>query len=294
MGIKHVLVKSLDQIKSHSVPELRLGDSEYNKIRGLISDHMVLRFASPSRQLAWYSFKEGGQPVPIVMTYEDAQDYPVMVIAEARTRLSSGDALTAKNLAEEGVRVPMMRANKFNMYQLLSSAYNALGQKEKDEETSLLAASLFPELPEVHYNLAVVYYEHGPEKYDKAALCAEEALALRPDYMDAHGMLGNIYVRKNELDKGLLHLEKAIALGDKNPALLPGRLAVYCNTAGYVYMMRKDYDRALQFYEKAARLNPRDPVSWLNQSFIYRARGEYAKADSMFLQANRLKSAVPH
>jgi len=51
----------------------------------------------------------------------------------------------------------------------------------------------YPELPEPHNNLAVIWAQQG--KYDKARTALETALAARPDYAIAHENLGDVYSR---------------------------------------------------------------------------------------------------
>jgi tetratricopeptide (TPR) repeat protein len=51
----------------------------------------------------------------------------------------------------------------------------------------------YPELPEPHNNLAVIWAQQG--KYDMARTALEIALSTRPDYAIAHENLGDVYAR---------------------------------------------------------------------------------------------------
>lgn len=51
----------------------------------------------------------------------------------------------------------------------------------------------FPELPEPHNNLAVIWAQQG--RYDKARTELEIALKSKPDYAIAHENLGDVYAR---------------------------------------------------------------------------------------------------
>jgi len=66
----------------------------------------------------------------------------------------------------------------------------------------------FPELPEPHNNLAVIWAKKG--RYDMARAELEIALAAHPDYAIAHENLGDIYTRLagTEYDRALA-LDKA-------------------------------------------------------------------------------------
>ncbi|HEX4523914.1 MAG TPA: tetratricopeptide repeat protein [Casimicrobiaceae bacterium] len=51
----------------------------------------------------------------------------------------------------------------------------------------------YPELPEPHNNLAVIWAKRG--SYDKARIELETALAINPNYAIAHENLGDVYSR---------------------------------------------------------------------------------------------------
>lgn len=51
----------------------------------------------------------------------------------------------------------------------------------------------YPELPEPHNNLAVIWAKQG--SYDKARIELQTALAINPDYAIAHENLGDVYAR---------------------------------------------------------------------------------------------------
>jgi len=61
----------------------------------------------------------------------------------------------------------------------------------------------YPELPEPHNNLAVIYAQQG--RYEDAKTALELALAASPDYAIAHENLGDVYTRLagGEYDKAL-------------------------------------------------------------------------------------------
>jgi Flp pilus assembly protein TadD len=51
----------------------------------------------------------------------------------------------------------------------------------------------YPELPEPHNNLAVIWAKRG--SYDQAQIELQAALAINPDYAIAHENLGDVYSR---------------------------------------------------------------------------------------------------
>ena len=70
-----------------------------------------------------------------------------------------------------------------------------------------------PESPRVHNQLAVVLQAMG--WYDGAEKSLLQAIALDPDYRDAHLNLALIYINRDEpsLDLANKHYEKAVELG---------------------------------------------------------------------------------
>jgi tetratricopeptide (TPR) repeat protein len=68
-------------------------------------------------------------------------------------------------------------------------------QDEPDKAVATFQALTedFPELPEPHNNLAVIWAQRG--QYEKARAALESAIASHPDYAIAHENLGDIYSR---------------------------------------------------------------------------------------------------
>jgi tetratricopeptide (TPR) repeat protein len=67
----------------------------------------------------------------------------------------------------------------------------------------------FPELPEPHNNLAVIWAQQG--RYDKAKAELDLALKAKPDYAIAHENLGDVYIRLAGAE-----YDRAIALDKTN------------------------------------------------------------------------------
>lgn len=68
-------------------------------------------------------------------------------------------------------------------------------QGDADEAVATFVALTedYPELPEPHNNLAVIWAQKG--RYDKAKIELELALGAHPDYAIAHENLGDVYTR---------------------------------------------------------------------------------------------------
>lgn len=67
------------------------------------------------------------------------------------------------------------------------------GKQSEALATFLALAQEFPELPEPHNNLAVLYAANN--EFDKARASLEMAVRTNPDYATAHENLGDVYAR---------------------------------------------------------------------------------------------------
>ncbi len=111
-------------------------------------------------------------------------------LAEAATMIREGQYVTAMakidTVLAQDARNPQARFLK---------GVVLTDQDELDDAATTFQALTedFPELPEPHNNLAVIWAQQG--RYDKARTELEIALKVRPDYAVAHENLGDVYSR---------------------------------------------------------------------------------------------------
>ena len=94
-------------------------------------------------------------------------------------------------------------------------------------------------------NLAAALLESG--RTDEALEHIRKALALDPEFADAHNMLGIILARAGRLDEGVEHLQKAVA---NTPDSLEYRFNL-----GRVLAARHSFAEAIPQFEKAVELS---------------------------------------
>ncbi len=90
-----------------------------------------------------------------------------------------------------------------------------LTEQQKSDEAIAVFSTLvedYPELPEPHNNLAVLYASRG--EYDKARDALERALENQPGYAIAHENLGDVYAKM-----AARSYARALESNDKTPAL---------------------------------------------------------------------------
>jgi predicted TPR repeat methyltransferase len=104
------------------------------------------------------------------------------------------------------------------------------------------------QMPEFHYNLAIVLRAQG--KLPEAATSYERAIRLRPDYTDAHNNLGNVWKMLGERDKARACF--AQALHHK-----PGNADTHYNL-GVLCSDESDRDQAALHFRRCLELDPGD------------------------------------
>ncbi len=142
-------------------------------------------------------------PTPLPAEFSDeARRLYAAGLKESRELLARKDYAAAiarlESLSKERPREPQARFLK-------AVAENDSGKPEAALATLTALAADFPELPEVHNNLAVLHAARG--NLDLARTELELAIAAQPDYAPAVENLGDVYARL-----AARQYERAIAL----------------------------------------------------------------------------------
>lgn len=102
---------------------------------------------------------------------------------------------------------------------------------------------------------------------------ASKALALDPDYADAHLAQAQILLFQGRVDEAIAESERALALD-------PATVEAYENL-GFDYLNLGQFEKSLEFYDRAIRLSPHDPalVFWYGgETAAHFALKQYAQA----------------
>ena len=128
---------------------------------------------------------------------------------------------------------------------------------ESYEKARLLAekaVALDDDLPQAHWALARTYSRR--HNFDGARAVAElrKAIALDPNYADAHAFLANVLGFVGRAEEALGHVETAMRLNPHFPFW-------YYYVLGESQFMLTRYDAAIESFEKAIERNPTVPWS---------------------------------
>ena len=131
----------------------------------------------------------------------------------------------------------------------LAVRYLDVGQVALAREHLERAVALAPDFPDAHYNLGGVALAEG----DTAAAIAayRQAIALRPDYPAAHNNLGGLLTAIGALDEALVHYRLAVRFD-------PGHSGAHYNLAN-VLLARGETAEAIRHYRSALEAAPEDP-----------------------------------
>jgi eukaryotic-like serine/threonine-protein kinase len=136
---------------------------------------------------------------------------------------------------------------------------------EKAVAAAQKAASLNPNLPEVHLALGSVYNATG--KSAEAVIELKKALAFAPNSDEAYRRLGNAYRASGHKPDAIGAYQSAV---NANPYYWANH-----NTLGGAYFQFGESDKALQEYQKVAELAPDNPIGYQNMGAVYFRLGKW-------------------
>jgi tetratricopeptide (TPR) repeat protein len=195
------------------------------------------------------------------------EEYKLPPITLTPARSSTGtvldDAAKAQRLAE--ARMAKEVEKDFN------SALELTKLGQNDEAIALYQKILekAPVLPEVHFNLGVVYMHK--EDWSNAEACFQRVIELNPDQLEAYLALGETYLVSNQIEKAVPFLSNAAAK-------YPDNVSLQFNLGLACFNTNRSTE-AMQAFTKVRDLDP--------------AREEtYFFIGSLLISENKVKEAV--
>jgi tetratricopeptide (TPR) repeat protein len=96
------------------------------------------------------------------------------------------------------------------LYNISGACYKALGQLDAAIKRYEQALAIKPDYADAHYNLAIILKELG--QLEAAVKRYEQALAIKPNFVEAHSNLGNTLQKLGQLEAAVKRYEQALAI----------------------------------------------------------------------------------
>ena len=138
------------------------------------------------------------------------------------------------------------------------------GKSDQARECYQKAIAVNPNFAEAHGNLGSLLYDQ--DKFDEAKTTLNKAISIKPAYAEAHYNLGNVFGQLDNLDEALVCYQTALS---HQPDY------VEChNNIGNVYKELGRHDEALASYRKAISLKPDYAEAIHNQGMLELLKGD--------------------
>lgn len=131
--------------------------------------------------------------------------------------------------------------------------------------------------PDGYYQLGRYY--QGQNRLTLAAEAYQKALAIDPDFTEAHNGLGTIYAAEGKYEQAHKAFKAAIATA-------PDTARLY-NNLGYLNFLEGHHAEAVAAFTKATDLDPANQKAWNNLGMALAKNGEPIKANQAFAQAKQ-------
>ena len=140
---------------------------------------------------------------------------------------------------------------------------------ERATELADEAERLDPSVPQIFFVKGQV--ELFRRNYEEAIRHAEHAISIKPNYADAHALLGWILHFAGRPSDGLASMERAVRLNPRVPS-------VYRLVRGALYYSQGDIDKALSDFEPAVDISPTYQQLRISLAAAYAAAGRLDEA----------------
>lgn len=149
-------------------------------------------------------------------------------------------------------------------YYNLAAVLRYRGLAEQSLEALRQAIALKPDYFEAHNNLGVLL-EHGGQ-LDQAADAYRKAIELSPQFADAYFNLGNLYQRRGEVRAAIAAYQKAVLAKPAFPMAL--------NNLGNLLRLIGQTEAAIEVYQHCLSFAPKFPEAWNNLGMTHRDAGQ--------------------
>lgn len=155
----------------------------------------------------------------------------------------------------------------------LDAAAAAMAEKDRGKAIRTLTdSSLLERSPAMLFMLGTFLFEE--DRREESAARLEEALALFPNFRDAHRNLAIVHIRDEEWEKAKKHLVRAMELGSRE--------AVTLGLLGYCHAVAGHSQAALDAYRIASLSQPEEKQWKLGQAQALAQLGDSNRANRIY------------
>jgi serine/threonine protein kinase/tetratricopeptide (TPR) repeat protein len=271
-GEASILKSQIDELRLSIAEKLGLAkqkmDLEKLRVSGVTTDSME----------AYRAYLEGSEEVTKSYYQKGAEDFEKAVALDpqfASAYLSLGLAYYALGRYNDGsmtIEKAYLNASKATEKERLyiEAWYGHLIEKspEKFFDTLQVLSQKYPKEKSSYNNSGWLYFVLG--KNQESVQMYQKALALDPEFVDAHYQIAYAYINLNDYDQATRHLEKYASLSPREPDPL--------NSLGDVHLAMGKLDDAQAYYLKAVALKPDFYLTYPNLAYVYALKEDYPKA----------------
>jgi len=165
--------------------------------------------------------------------------------------------------------------NEARLYNLRGSCHKALGQLDKAVKSYEQALMIKPNYVDAHYKLGNTLKALG--QLDEAVQSYEKALIINPNSAEVLNNLANTFKALGQLDTAIKHCEAVLVIK-------PDCADIYNNIGNMLYELGQ-LDGAVKSYEKALAIKPDYAEAFYNLGVIFQALGQLDGAVKYYEQA---------
>jgi tetratricopeptide (TPR) repeat protein len=245
----------------------------FGRVAKLATDAAVLEQARLGEATALLNAKQYRAAAVVLMPYEDASTLSHLLLLGTAEALA-GDLPNAIGVLQRAIeRFP----NDHRAYYRLALVFS-LGRRDQEAQDVLATGlKMTPHSPLLLYGEAVIAESIG--LYDDAVRLSKESIVEKTEQPDAWGLLGSAYVRVGKLDAAARAFERAEQYGADTH--------VRVNYAECLLRMDRR-DAAAAELTQLKRKEPNNPEILRGLGKLYRAKGDFAKAEPVLQRAVEL------
>jgi len=169
--------------------------------------------------------------------------------------------------------------NSSVLLNIQGAVLKGLGQLDLSVDAFNKALAIKPDYADAHYNMGLVLQEQG--KLEEAIEAYNKALAIKPDYAELYNNMGNALKEQGKLEEAIEAFNKALAIK-------PDHAFAYSNM-GIALQEHGKLEEAIESYNKAIAIKPDYADSYCCMGVALQEQGKLEEAIKAYRKALAIK-----